>query len=63
VAATTGGEFFRATNAAELASIYQHLSSKFTLERRDTEVTALFAALAFLLGLLALGLSMRWYRH
>ena len=63
VAATTGGEFFRATNASELASIYQHLSSKFTLERRDTEVTALFAAVAFVLGLLALGLSMRWYRH
>jgi Ca-activated chloride channel family protein len=63
VAASTGGEFFRASNATELASIYQHLSSKFTLERRDTEVTALFAALAFLLGLLALGLSMRWYRH
>jgi Ca-activated chloride channel homolog len=63
VASTTGGEFFRATNASELASIYQHLSSKFTLERRDTEVTALFAAVAFLLGLLALVLSMRWYRH
>jgi len=63
VAATTGAEFFRATNASELASIYQHLSSKFTLERRDTEVTALFAALAFALTLLALGLSMRWFRH
>jgi Ca-activated chloride channel family protein len=63
VATTTGGEFFRATNAAELASIYQHLSSKFTLERRDTEVTALLAAMAVGLCLLALGLSMRWYRH
>jgi Ca-activated chloride channel family protein len=63
VAATTGAEFFRATNASELASIYQHLSSKFTLERRDTEITALFAALALALTLLALGLSMRWFRH
>jgi Ca-activated chloride channel family protein len=63
VAATTGAEFFRATNASELASIYQHLSSKFTLERRDTEITALFAGLAFALTLLALALSMRWFRH
>lgn len=59
----TGAEFFRATNASDLASIYQHLSSKFTLERRDTEITALLAAMAAVLALLALGLSMRWYRH
>jgi Ca-activated chloride channel family protein len=63
VAETTGAEFFRATNATDLASIYQHLSSKFTLERRDTEITALLAAAAGLLVLLALGLSMRWYRR
>jgi Ca-activated chloride channel family protein len=43
--------------------IYQHLSSKFTLERRDTEITALMAALAGVLVLLAMGLSMRWFRH
>jgi len=63
VAETTGGEFFRATNANELATIYQHLSSKFTLERRDTEITALLAALAGVLALLAMGLSMRWFRR
>lgn len=63
VAEITGAEFFRASNASDLASIYQHLSSKFTLERRDTEITALLAAMAAVLALLALGLSMRWYRH
>lgn len=63
VAETTGAEFFRASNASDLAGIYQHLSSKFTLERRDTEISALLAALAGLLVLLALGLSMRWYRR
>ncbi|PUE50873.1 ABC transporter ATP-binding protein [Limnohabitans sp. 2KL-1] len=63
VAETTGAEFFRASNATDLASIYQHLSSKFTLERRDTEITALLVAVAGLLALLALGLSMRWYRR
>jgi Ca-activated chloride channel family protein len=63
VAETTGAEFFRATNAIELATIYQHLSSKFTLERRDTEITALLAALASVMALLAMGLSMRWFRR
>lgn len=63
VAEVTGAEFFRATNASDLTSIYQHLSSKFTLERRDTEITALLAAAAAALALLAMGLSMRWYRH
>jgi Ca-activated chloride channel family protein len=63
VAEATGAEFFRATNASDLATIYQHLSSKFTLERRDTEITALLAALAGVLALLALGLSMRWFRR
>jgi Ca-activated chloride channel family protein len=63
VAETTGAEFFRATNASDLATIYQHLSSKFTLERRDTEITALLAALAGVLALLAMGLSMRWFRR
>jgi Ca-activated chloride channel family protein len=63
VAETTGAEFFRATNANDLAMIYQHLSSKFTLERRDTEISALMAALAGVFVLLAMGLSMRWFRH
>jgi Ca-activated chloride channel family protein len=39
------------------------LSSKFALEKRDTEITALFAAAAFLLVLLAAALSLRWYRR
>jgi Ca-activated chloride channel family protein len=63
VAEITGAEFFRATNASDLATVYQHLSSKFTLERRDTEITALLVALAGVLVLLALALSMRWFRH
>jgi len=63
VARITGAEFFRAANAADLKQVYEHLSSKFALEKRDTEITALFAAAAFLLVLLAAGLSLRWYRR
>jgi Ca-activated chloride channel family protein len=46
-----------------LKNIYEHLSTKFTLERRDTEVTALFAGLSLLLVLSAMGLSLHWYRR
>ena len=46
-----------------MATIDQHLSSKFTLERRDTEITALLAALAGVVARLKLGLSMRWFRR
>lgn len=63
VAQITGAEFFRAANASDLKQVYDHLSSKFALEARDTEVTALFAAVAFMLVLLAAGLSLRWYRR
>ena len=63
VAKITGAEFFRAANAADLQQVYEHLSSRFALETRDTEVSALFAAAAFVLVLLAAGLSLRWYRR
>lgn len=62
VAEITGAEFFRATDAQDLRKVYEHLSSKFTLERRDTEITAIFAMAAALLVVLALALSLRWFR-
>lgn len=62
VAEITGAEFFRASDAQDLRKVYEHLSSKFTLERRDTEISALFAAAAALLVLVALALSLRWFR-
>lgn len=63
IAKVTEGEFFRAGNANDLKQIYEHLSTKFALERRDTEVSALWAALSLLLLLGAGGLSLRWFRR
>ena len=62
IAKITEAEFFRATNAADLKKIYQHLSSKFVLEQRETEISALFIAAALAFLLLAFGLSRYWYR-
>lgn len=63
VAKITHAEYFHAGTAAELKKVYQELSSKFALERRETEVSALFSALAALLLLAAAGLSLLWFHR
>jgi Ca-activated chloride channel family protein len=63
IAKITEGEFYRAGNSQDLKEVYRHLSSKFSLERRDTEVTALFGASALVLILLALLLSLVWFKR
>jgi len=62
IAKITEAEFFRATNAADLKKIYQHLSSKFVLDQRETEISALFIGAALAMLGLAFGLSRYWYR-
>jgi Ca-activated chloride channel family protein len=61
VADVTRGEYFQADSAAELKRIYQSMSSRFVMEKKEMEVGALFAAGAALLALLAAGLSVAWY--
>ena len=63
MAKITEGEFFRAGNSQDLKEVYRHLSSKFSLERRDTEVTALFCMAALTLSVLALVLSILWFKR
>jgi len=61
IAALTGAEYFHATSGAELKKIYDSLSSKFVLQREQTEVTAFFAAAAAALLIAATGLSLAWF--
>ncbi|MBB3009031.1 vWA domain-containing protein [Cupriavidus alkaliphilus] len=63
VAAITGGEYFHAGSAADLSQVYRQLSARFALERRETELGALFAAAAVVLLAVACGLSMLWFRR
>jgi Ca-activated chloride channel family protein len=63
VAQMTGGEYFQASSAADLRKIYEGLNLKFSMEKRETEISALFAALAALLTVLAAGLSVIWFRR
>lgn len=62
VAKITEADYFKAGSAEDLKKVYQHLSTQFTLEKRDTEVTALLAGLALLCIAAALALSAFWFR-
>ena len=62
MAQVTQGEFFRASNAADLQGIYEHLATRIRLERQDTQIGALFALAAIVLALLAMGLSLAWFK-
>lgn len=61
VAANTLGEYFYAGTAEDLKKVYQSLSSRMVVERKETEVSALFAAAGALLAVLAAGLSIFWF--
>ncbi len=59
----TRGEYFYAGTAMDLKKVYASLNTRFTLEKRQTEITALFAAAAALFAVLAGGLSVLWFNR
>lgn len=61
VANLTRAEYFYAGTADDLKKVYQSLSSRLVVEKKETEITALFAAGAALLVLLSAGLSVWWF--
>jgi Ca-activated chloride channel family protein len=63
IAATTRGEYFHAATAADLMKIYQRLNARVVMERKETEITALFAAAALGFALVSAVLSVLWYHR
>jgi Ca-activated chloride channel family protein len=63
IADTTRGEYFFAGTAPDLRKIYSDLNARLTLERRETEITALFAAAAAALAVAAAFLSLLWFNR
>lgn len=61
VAAATLGEYFYAGTAEDLKKVYQSLSSRMVVERKETELSALFAGLGALLAIVAAALSVWWF--
>jgi Ca-activated chloride channel family protein len=63
VALMTRGEYFFAGTATDLKKVYQALNSKLSLEKRETEITAIVAAIAGFFALLAGLLSLLWFNR
>lgn len=63
IAQKTAAEYFYAGTAQDLKKVYETLSSKLTVEKKETEVSALFAMAAAALALLSAGLSLVWFNR
>ncbi len=61
VSVLTHGEYFYAGTADDLKKVYEGLSSRMVVERKETEISGLFAALGALLSVIAVGLSVWWF--
>ena len=59
---TPGGRMY--VGAADLRKVYEGLSAKFSMERKDTEISALLSALSAMIMSIAAMLSLLWvYRR
>jgi Ca-activated chloride channel homolog len=63
IANITHGEYFYASNAVDLKKVYETLNSRLVFEKKETEITAFFAAAGALLVMLAAGLSLVWFNR
>jgi Ca-activated chloride channel family protein len=63
IANTTQGEYFYAGSAAELNQIYRSMNSRFVMEKKETEITALVSAVAAVLAIVAALLSLVWFNR
>ena len=63
IAQKTAAEYFYAGTAQDLRKVYETLSSKLTVEKKETEISALFALAAAALAVLSAGLSLLWFNR
>lgn len=63
VARTTGGEYFKASDADQLQGVLNDLPKHVDVQEREIEVSVAFAGLAALMLLLGLWLAGRWTAH
>ena len=61
ISGLTRGDYYRAGTAEDLAKVYRGMNARMVLQRKETEVTALFAAAAAVFALAAAGLSLAWF--
>jgi Ca-activated chloride channel homolog len=61
IANITRADYFYAGTAQDLKKVYQSLSTRLVVEKKETEIGALFAAFGALMVVLAAGLSVWWF--
>jgi Ca-activated chloride channel homolog len=61
IANRTAAEYFYAGTAADLKKVYESLSSKLGVEKRETEVSAIASLIAAGFALLSAALSVAWF--
>ena len=61
VATQTQAEYFYAGNAETLKKVYEKLSSRLTVQKKETEVSGLLALVAAVLAITSAGLSLLWF--
>ena len=57
----TRADYFYAGNASDLKKVYDALNSRLVLEKKEMEITALFAAAGAVLALVSALLSLLWF--
>jgi Ca-activated chloride channel family protein len=63
IANKTSAEYFYAGTAADLKKVYDTLSSRLTVEKKETEISSLFALAAAALALMSAALSLLWFNR
>jgi Ca-activated chloride channel family protein len=63
IAEITRAEYFHAGTALELKKVYQQLTSRLVVEKKETEMSALVTALGALLVITAAALSLLWFNR
>lgn len=63
VATRTQAEYFYAGTAENLKKVYETLSSRLTVVKKETEISSLLALAGAVLALLSAGLSLAWFNR
>lgn len=63
IATKTQADYFYAGTAADLKKVYETLSSRLSMEKKETEISGLLALAAAVLAIASAGLSMLWFNR
>jgi Ca-activated chloride channel family protein len=63
IARDTQAQYFYAGTAADLKQVYESLSSRLTVVKKETEISGLLALVAAALAVLSAGLSLAWFNR